>query len=248
MRISGAGLATLALALATGPGVLAQSEGRNPQRGNPDRNPANQGEAKVIRGVIAGVTVEGETVLDTRTNRAATAEMSFLTVVGSERTGDREGDAADRNRDREERSGREDQASGDRQRHNLYILWLTPRTEIRRAGGRPNEGDRDASNNNPRNQDSRPGAGRTGNAEPLNFESLELGDRVEVRFLERNPAGENNATVNRRHGRHRTYYGDARTITILSEPGRGDRDRDRDSDRPQQSDRPQNPQQKDRDQ
>jgi hypothetical protein len=259
MRSLGSGLAALALVLATAPGVLAQAEGRNRQREGADRNAGSQGETKVIRGVIAGVTVEGETIIDPRTNRAATAEASFLTIVGSERTRGRDGGAADQDRDRNEKTARDrdrdrdDQASTDRQRQNVYLVHLTPDTEIRRAGEGRNEGDRNASDNDQRNQNARGGAGRAGNAESLKFETLELGDRVEVRFVQRHRAGDQSGTANRRHGRHRIYFGDARQITILAGPDRNDRDRgsdrdrDRDSDRSQQNDRSRNRQQNDRD-
>jgi hypothetical protein len=273
MRSLGAGLGALALVLATAPGVLAQAERRTPQqREGADRNAASQGE-KVIRGVIAGVTVEGESIIDARSNRAATAETSFLTIVGSERMRGREAGAgagaAGQNRDRDEnaRTGRDrdrdqnDQASTDRdrQRQNVYIVHLTADTEIRRAGEARNEGDRERDRNAPdnnqrnQNQNARAGAGadRAGNAESLKFETLELGDRVEVRFIQRNVAGagDQGGNVNRRHGRHRMYFGDARRITILAEPGRNERDGDRDSDRGQQqsNDRSQNPTQNNRD-
>jgi hypothetical protein len=53
--------------------------------------------------------------------------------------------------------------------------------------------------------------------------------------------------MNRRHGRHRMYFGNALSINILSEPARTDRERDRESDRSQQSDRARNPQESNRD-
>jgi len=65
-------------------GSQNQNQNRNQDQDSSNRN--NQGERKVIRGVIAGVTVEGEVAIDFRTNRAATAEMSYLTIVGSERS------------------------------------------------------------------------------------------------------------------------------------------------------------------
>src|SRR4051812_26911601 len=95
MRTPFAGLSTVALGLATCLSASAQTGTQNPnqnqnqERNQSARNQNSQGERKVIHGVIAGVTVEGELAIDYRTHRAATAEMTYLTIVGSERSGDR---------------------------------------------------------------------------------------------------------------------------------------------------------------
>jgi len=270
-----------------------------------DNNQNNQGERKVIHGIVAGVTVEGEIAIDYRTNRAATAEMTYLTIVGSERDRGRNRDQNDRdqarnrdqndrsdrdqarNRDQNDRSDRdqvsnrdqndrnqasnrdqndrernnqninERQASSENQRHNIYLVSLTPRTEVRRASDRGNNRDRNDRNANrsQRNDDNANRAARdrdennnqanqNDNAEQsrraLTIEALEVGDRVEVRFVQRSTTGDNSNQnmASRKHGRHRTYYGEAVAITILSEPGQNDRDRD--SGRDQGRDRNQN--------
>jgi hypothetical protein len=78
-----------------------------------------------------------------------------------------------------------------------------------------------------------------------------VGDRVEVTFNVRDEtttggAQNQNNEIRRKHGRHRTYFGDATSITLLSEPGREsasdnapspDRDRDRDRDRDEDNDK-----------
>jgi hypothetical protein len=235
MRTFFTGVASLALGLVLAPGARAQVENRNQERGNRDRDQATHGEAKTIRGVVAAITVEGETVLDSRTNRAATAEMSFLTIVGSDSSRDREGDAADRDRDRDQDKDRQGQTSSDRRRHNVYIAWITPKTEIRRGDQARDEGNREGGDNQKRN--AARDANRSSAPGSPNFESLELGERVAVQFVQRSSAGDNPNAANRRHGRHRTYFGDARTITILSEPGDSDRDRGADRDRDRERNR-----------
>jgi hypothetical protein len=181
---------TFALGIALGTGARAQDN---------NTGTGNQGgsDTQTIRGVVAGVTAEGEMVLDYRTNRAVLAEAAYVSVVGSPATGQenaserRGGDQA-----REDRSGK--------QRDNIYIVWLTPRTKIYEAG--------DAS-------------GREGRKKETSLDRLEVGDRVEIQFTPREePAdrpGANQTTQMRRtHGRNRTYVGDANAITIL--PSRRD--------------------------
>ena len=93
-----------------GPDASQDQNNAQGQTRNQDQNAANQagnnqnrqGERKVIRGIIAGVTVEGELAIDYRTHRAATAEMTFLTIVGTERDRDRN---RDRDRDRDQEIG-----------------------------------------------------------------------------------------------------------------------------------------------
>jgi hypothetical protein len=239
MRTLCAGVATVALGLATCLSASAQVENRSQDRSTTERKQSNQGDTKVIHGVVSGVTVEGETAIDFRTNRAVLVESSYLTIVGSEANQGRQHDRdeADRNNDRNSRDAGDRQASADRHRHNVYVVWMTPRTEIRMANARRGDGNRDGQNNDQRNQNANPGAAAA-NASPVSFETLEVGDRVEVRFNARNTASENQNSANRKHGRHRTYYGDATAITILSEPGQNDRNREsnreRDRDRSNQ--------------
>jgi len=304
MRTLFHGLSALALGLATCLTASAQTANQNQAR-DPNQNTANQnqnqareanqnaanqnnqGGRKVIRGVIAGVTVEGELAIDYRTNRAATAEMTYLTIVGSERDRNRDQNDRDqarnrdqgerndrdqaRNRDQGERNDRDQarnrdqndrdrnnqnqndndrRASSESERHNIYVVWLTPRTQVRRASDRDrndqnanrgdrnaNPGDRNVNDNNNIRDDQNNNVNRSGNT--LTVDALEVGDRVDVRFIQRSSAGDNanQNMASRRHGRHRTYYGEAVSITILSEPGQNDGDRDSNRDQNQNRDR-----------
>jgi len=243
MRTLCAGVATLALGLATCLNASAQADNRNQERNANDRNQSNQsnqGETRVIHGVVAGVTVEGETAIDYNNNRAVLVEMSYLTIVGSEANQGRQRDREEADRrgdqnDRNARDGNDRQASSDRQRHNLYVLWMTPRTEVRKANARRGDGDRNEQNNDQRNQNANANANAnaSSNSTAVSFENLEIGDRVEIRFNPRRSANDSQSqnNMNRKHGRHRTYFGDAVSVTILAEPGRNDRDRDSNRDR-----------------
>jgi hypothetical protein len=218
MRTFGAGLTTLALGLATCLGASAQVESQK-NRDEANQNQNTRGETKTIRGVIGAVTVEGETLVDQRTHRAVVAEATLVTVVGSKmgRRGARDGDNAARDRDENDRKDRDREASSNRGRHNVYVVLLTPKTQIRKAGARETGGDRD-----------NPDAKRADDNANLEDDVLEVGDRVELTFVQKSSAGDNPDSINRKHGRHRTYFGVAVSINILSEPDQADRNRDSD--------------------
>lgn len=169
------------------------------ERGQFDRD---AGKRETIRGVIAGVTVMGEMTFDPATNRAQSAEASYLTIVGSPTTGQsnqpgRPGEPAP--------TTIPDQQG--RSRHNIYALWVTQQTSIRDATSQ-------TTTTNSANA-----------ATPTSFDRLEIGDKVEVTYIRRENANSSggdprNEMRLRRHGRHRTYSGDVQTVTILSEPMR----------------------------
>src|SRR5262249_34953345 len=93
------------------------------QSGGQDRRqPAPPGGR--IGGVIAGITREGEFMLDYRTTAGAGAEGAFLTTVGSPET-----PGADF-RARPAPAGDTRNPSAGKHRHNVYIAWLTPRTKV----------------------------------------------------------------------------------------------------------------------
>jgi hypothetical protein len=176
-------------------------EPRNPTAALPERNQKST-ETETIRGVVAAVTAEGEVVFDYKSNRAALAEAAFLTVVGSPVMGDRDTNAGDRTtRTENERHG---SAAG--KRHNVYIVWLTPRTKICEASKE---------------------SGRTGQAQGQNraqnkevaLDQLEVGDHVEIAFSREERTGNAPAhqteRMRQKHGRHRTFVGSATSITIL---------------------------------
>src|SRR4051812_7124151 len=73
-----AALATFGLAAVLGSVARAQDD----KTATGDRN-RDQSGAQVIRGVVAGVTAEGELAIDYRTNRAVLVQAAYLTVVGS---------------------------------------------------------------------------------------------------------------------------------------------------------------------
>jgi hypothetical protein len=215
------GVALLA-ALAVAPG-LARAQARNGAGGGEQDRDA--GKRVTVRGVIAAVAVEGETVIDYATRRAAVAEAAHLTIIGS--PVDDKGRDKDRDKDNDQARSRDDRSGSGRQRHNIYVVWLTPTTEIRDATG-TSGGDRDK---------GKPGSNRAA------FDKLEVGDRVEVTFVRRDLSGTGGGDAQaRRHGRHRTYFGDAVSITILAEPTpSGDADRSRPGDRDDDRDKVKKP-------
>ena len=182
----------------------------------------NAGRRETIRGFIAGVTVEGETVVDTRWNRAVTAEMDFLTIVGSTRvsvarrgglgragaTGGRRGQGQ-RSGSGEERDG-DRTVSASRRHYNVYIVRLAPRPRSARPWAATGVA-----------------TAREGSIGPRPTSTAWRSATVEVTFLCRDEAGAsdnaNAKNASRKHGRHRTYFGDALTITLL--PDHGPRER-----------------------
>jgi hypothetical protein len=199
-RMTLAGLA-LALSSCWGPAALAQT-------GDDKDKDRDAGKRVTVRGYIAGVTVAGETAIDHSTRRAQTVEMSYLTIVGSPVTPDKDAGPA---------------ASGGPRRHNIYVVWLTPKTRLRDATSRDGSKDRD----------------KGGRALETTLDTIEVGDRVEVTVVRRDLAatsgGGPEAERARRHGRFRTYFGDADSLTILALPDdntpRSEQDRDRDDDK-----------------
>ena len=123
---------TFALWITLGTAAWAQDNrtgaGKQGQETNQGRS-----DTQTIRGVVAGVTAEGEIVVDYKTNRAVLAEADYLTIVGSPTTG--QGSASER------RGGEQagENQSG-KKRENIYIVWLTPKTKVYEAsdtsGGR----------------------------------------------------------------------------------------------------------------
>jgi len=192
-----------------------QSQTQGQSRNDNDRHAGKQ---ETIRGVIAGVTVAGEMAINYQSNRAEAVEMSYLTIIGSpehskmsgkDTATARTGDERERDRGQGNQS-----AMTRRQRHNIYLVWLTPNTKVREA----NQAGGDRSNT----RDSAQAAGQQ--AREMPWEQLEVGDHVEVTFTRREgveSTGSNQANTSsgtawsRKHGRHRTYFGDAVSINIL---------------------------------
>jgi hypothetical protein len=207
-----AATSTLCLVLAMSPYSRAQQQdqqpagaaNQNPTAGQ-DRSAASSAQ-ETIRGVIAGVTAEGETMFDYRTNRAIRAEAAFLTVVGSPvKT---EGAEATRTAT----GSSEERGASNRRRHNVYIVWLTPRTKICEAQG---HGEKTAAAGETE---------RSGQKREVACDNLEVGDHVEIQFTKNDDSGSTGTAhqteqMRRKHGRHRTHVGFASEITILQEGG-----------------------------
>jgi hypothetical protein len=163
-----------------------------------------------VRGVVAGITIVGETAIDLKNDTAMVVEASFLTVVGSPMRDKDKGEGAARAADASGASG-----GSERPRHNVYTIWMTPRTKISQRNAEAAKSDTSKSDSN---------------TKEMSFDQLEVGDLVEIEF---NPQEESGATavspkteqMRKTHGRHRTFSGYATAVTILP---RKDWDRDRD--------------------
>jgi hypothetical protein len=203
-----AALSTMVLTLGLSPYSRAQQEkqratggDQNPTAGQKDRVSP---ETETIRGVIAGVTAEGEVMLNYQNNRAVAAEATFLTVVGSPK----KADAAEAIRPAAAARATEERGSANRKRHNVYIVWLTPKTKICDAAMQPEKSTTQ---------------GQAQNAEQkreVALDKLEVGDHVEIQFALRDDSGSTSSAhqtehMRRKHGRHRTHVGFATAVTIL---------------------------------
>jgi len=250
-QLAGLTAAVLGLAMINVATAQQDNDTKNANRNNQNAN-RDASRRQTIRGWVAGVTVEDEMFIDTRTNRAVAAEMTLLTVIGSptrgnpdrsdasgnrnaraDRDNDNDRDRDDRNSDQANRAG-----ANNRRRHNIYVLAVTPRTKVRLAnsgdGTNRNAANRDDANRNAANRDDKDDQGTE-----VAIAHLEVGDHVEITANLRDDvnsnanAGNANAGARARHGRHRTFFGDAVEINILTEQGgnRGDADSNRDNNR-----------------
>jgi hypothetical protein len=177
------------------------------------------GKQETIRGVVAGVTIAGELAINYKTNRAEAVEMSYLTVIGSPvHQGMRGAGTGAGQAGQSSTRGEADRSSmNGRHRHNVYVIWMNQNPRIRDAstGGTDPAGTR---SNEPA------AAGRSGE---MSWEQLEVGDHVEVTFIRRDMTEATGSNAQAaptttgpwagKHGRHRTYFGDAVAITILPE-------------------------------
>lgn len=197
MRTLVAGVSPWLMVLA----LCAHAPAQDSNKDRDNKGKANADQAQTIRGVIAGVTVEGELSVDYRNRRAVETEMTLLTIVGSPRHDDAQNDA---------KAG--DNREGRRHNRNVYILAVSPRTKVR-----------DASRENAKDRNEEKG-------QPSSIDALEIGDRVEAKFTPReDDKSSSGADANRRvkHGRHRIFAGEAISLTILAEPNREGESSDR---------------------
>ena len=203
-----ASTATMALAILLAPAVWGQ-EARS-TTGQDDKNRSGKDDQKqhasateTIRGVVAGITAEGEVTFDYAHNRAVAAEAAFLTVVGSPMKSEKEGtERADKAR-AEEKSG---QSAG--KRHNVYIVWLSPRTKVC-----------ECMEESGKSTAAKPESDK-GEKKECSLDKLEIGDHVEIQFQPRDESTETHLAhqtnrMREKHGRHRTHVGFATEVTIL---------------------------------
>ena len=186
-----ASVSTLVMAVALSPSARAQQE---------TRRAAGEGNSAAhmnttIHGTVAGITAEGEIFFNHQTNTAVKAGGAFLTVVGSPIRSE-----TAENERRSGTSGNERRGDAGARRHNVYIVWLMPKTKVCEA-----------------THDS----GTSQNAKKeVTLDQLEVGDHVEVQFTpEEDSASHNNVhqsqQMRQKHGRHRTHVGYAMAITIM---------------------------------
>jgi hypothetical protein len=191
----------MALALALSPSSWAQEGQSSSGRDDPKHRSTH---AQTIRGIVAGVTAEGELVFDYRHNRAIEAEAAFLTVVGSPMKSEK-GQAEHRDTAR----GDEKHGQSGRRRHDVYIVWLTPKTKVCECS--------EESSHSKQGQDQ---ASSRGDKKECGLDQLEVGDHVEIQFNRRDESGESHVAhqserMRGKHGRHRTHVGFATEVTIL---------------------------------
>lgn len=202
-------LATMVLALMIGQNAWGQEatqrapgrQGDNATAGQ-NQNQSASSEGETIRGIVAAITAEGEAILDYRTNRAVMAEGTFLTVVGSPVRPEAGESGRRANANDNERAG-----SAGRRRHNVYFVWLSPRTKICETSAEHGK------SNETQNQQ--------GEKKECALDQLEVGDHVEIQFSRREESSANAVAhqteqMRQKHGRHRTFVGSASSITIMA--------------------------------
>ncbi len=205
MRIRIASASVLVLAMAFVPGARAGDD-----KTSSDKADKTQGK-QTIRGIVSGVTVEGETIIDNQTHKAVTAEAAYLTVVGHPEWAGSDG--KDNDKDRKDASS----TDSPRRRHNVYLVWLSPKTKVCECCDE---------------------SGKSSEAKECSWDKLEIGDRVEVVMTTRDKSGSNsNDKAAMKHGRHRTFMGDANEIRILPNEDQGSKDRDKDKDKNKDGDK-----------
>jgi len=184
-----AAAATLALGLALCPIARADDKDKGDSKDSASRE-------MTIHGIVAGVTVEGETVVDYKARKAVEVEGAFLTVVGMP---GHHHDAAHSEKASGEKTSGEKSAGMGHHRANVYTVWLTPKTKLCSCCDE---------------------SGKACEKKECGMEKLEVGDRVEIKFARRDEssstAGANHTEAMRsKHGRNRIYSVDAQEITIL---------------------------------
>jgi hypothetical protein len=188
----------LALGLLAGPSLLPAAGEKQSKQGE-----QSQGDHRTIRGVIAGVTILGETMVDYQQKRAVVAEADYLTIVEEGKHGKMDerssGDQANRpaTRDRDVnqsanadlRTQRESRRPEDSSRNSssVYLIRVTPTTQVCECDDHGKK--------------------------KCDLSRLEVGDRVEVEYGSADSASKPEQDI--RHGRHHLLRGDAISVSIL---------------------------------
>lgn len=209
----------LATATALTVGLVLTSGLRADDKDNDKTNKdsqSNKSQTQTIHGIVAGVTVEGETAIDYQSNKAVMLESAYLTVVGSPGHGHQGGDAdhnrgnqGDQNAKNNSNNSNHHGSANSGGRHNVYLVWLSPKTKVCEANNAGNSGGNANAN--------------SGNKKECSLDKLEVGDRVEIKMTSRSESSTNNQgtpteEMRKKHGRNRIYVGDATEITILAAP------------------------------
>ncbi len=185
----------LGLSAPVGAQVQKQNAGANP---NQIPNAANM---QTIHGVVTGVTIAGETIINYETDQAMVARTTYLTVLGAPGKGHEKGDAQ-----RNENAKDDDKDSQHKKHWNhVYYLAITPQTKVCMEGE-----DSKKNGSTPADQQKRNEA----------FQKIELGEHVRVEFTPFGPPG--NRPADMKHGRERTLRGQASSIEICKEDTRSD--------------------------
>jgi hypothetical protein len=184
MNIRLAAATALALGLALAPAARADDKAASAR---------DKSSEMTIHGIVSGVTVEGETVVDYKAKKAVELEGAFLTVVGM--PGPHHDAAAGA---KDEKAG-EKSAEHAHHRANVYHVWLTPKTKVCTCCDE---------------------SGKACEKKECGLDKLEVGDRIEVTFARRDDSASNaganlSEAMRAKHGRHRIYSVDAQEITIL---------------------------------
>jgi len=208
-----AAMMVLSLGLIAAPCTFARS-GDDKSKGG-DRS---SGQHKTIHGVVAGVTVLGETMVDYQSGRAITAERDYLTVVDADhhgKGGDQAGHGEQASGGEKKSEGKQDkdvkqtsgsgegskQASGSDQgskrSSRVYLVEVTPSTEVCEC--------------------------QKDGKKKCELAKLEIGDHVEIEFQPASTSQTQDQSGTMRHGRHRMMRGQAVSIAILQDEGDHDK-------------------------
>jgi len=207
MRLLRESILPLALGLIVAPVAWA---------GDDDKKSSDKkGDEQTIRGVVSEVTVVGETDIDFKTRKAITAEETFVTIIGHPWNKDmhKEGGvaSADKNKDKDvKRTSTDASKASERPRHrmNVYVVAISPKTKVCEC------------------KETGKGDSASTKEEACEIDKLEIGDHVEVCFNPKTASDSSNKdnaakASTQKHGRHRTYFGTATAVKIMTEPTEG---------------------------